>query len=250
MTLTEQGNPANTATVTGRRTALGVEVKPAARAAEREIRFRAPASPGQAASTPTTSTTASCARRCGCRATRNRCGEWRKRARQIPVSDPATGIWTVQFDQLKQYREPGQNFPSVYVQLQISVTLVQAERPSRHGGRGLRGPRPLEAQLAVGGVHADAVAGGVVALEEPDRERVDQVLLDDPLERPGAVGRVVAHVAEQRPRGVRQLDRDAALGDAADQRATWRSTIAPSCSRVSDSNSTMSSSRLTNSGLK
>ena len=55
----------------------------------------------------------------------NRCGEWSKRARQIPVSDPDTGVWTVQFDQLKKYREPGQNFPSVYVQLQISVTLVQ-----------------------------------------------------------------------------------------------------------------------------
>ena len=60
-----------------------------------------------------------------------------------------------------------------------------------------RRPRRLDAEgeLAVGRVHPDAVAGGEVALEQAQREPVDQVLLDDALERPGPVGRVVAQVA-------------------------------------------------------
>ena len=71
------------------------------------------------------------------------------------------------------------------------------------------------------------------------------------LQRPRPVGRVVAEVAEQRPRGVGELDLDAALGHAAPiRRATCRSTISASWSRLSASNSTMSSSRLMNSGLK
>jgi hypothetical protein len=53
----------------------------------------------------------------------NTCGEWSKRARQIPVSNPKTGLWIVQFDQLKKYRPPGPEFPSVFVQLEISVTI-------------------------------------------------------------------------------------------------------------------------------
>ena len=56
----------------------------------------------------------------------NSCGEWKKRAQQIPVNDPSTGIWTVQFDQLKKYKNPanGGTFNSVFVQLRISVTRV------------------------------------------------------------------------------------------------------------------------------
>ena len=54
----------------------------------------------------------------------NACGEWTKHARQIPVSDPKVGLWTVQFDQLKKYRRPDAQFPSVFVQLRISVTRV------------------------------------------------------------------------------------------------------------------------------
>ena len=42
----------------------------------------------------------------------NKCGEWRKKARQIPVRNPGKGIWTVQFDQLKQYEPVRPNFPS------------------------------------------------------------------------------------------------------------------------------------------
>jgi hypothetical protein len=125
MTLTEQGNPANTATVTGRHTALGVKVKPQRARPNSKIRF---SGAGFTKSKPVYAhyvydgEVRKTVRMSG---DPNRCGEWSKRARQIPVSDPDTGVWTVQFDQLKKYREPGQNFPSVYVQLQISVTLVQ-----------------------------------------------------------------------------------------------------------------------------
>ena len=61
----------------------------------------------------------------------------------------------------------------------------------------------LEGQLAVGGVDLDRVALGELALEHLQRQLVDQLLLDHPLQRPGAVGRVVAEVAEQR-RGPRR----------------------------------------------
>jgi hypothetical protein len=125
MTLTEQGNPANTATVTGRHTALGVKVKPQRARPNSKIRF---SGAGFTKNKPVYAhyvydgKVRKTVRMSG---DPNRCGEWSKRARQIPVSDPDTGVWTVQFDQLKKYRDPGQNFPSVYVQLQISVTLIQ-----------------------------------------------------------------------------------------------------------------------------
>ncbi len=67
------------------------------------------------------------------------------------------------------------------------------------------------------GLDLDAVAGGVLALEQAERHRVDEVLGDDALERARAVGRVVAHVAEQVAGGVRELDVHAALGHAHDQ---------------------------------
>ena len=53
--------------------------------------------------------------------------------------------------------------------------------------------------------------------EDRQRERVDEALLDDALERPRAVGRVVAEVAQQRARVVGELDLDAALTHAGDQ---------------------------------
>ncbi len=61
------------------------------------------------------------------------------------------------------------------------------------------------------------VAGPELALEQLQRELVDELLLDHPLERARAVGRVVAEVAEQRPRVVGQLDLDAALAHTLDQ---------------------------------
>jgi hypothetical protein len=127
ITLTEQGNPANTVTMTSRRTALGVKVKPKRARPSRKIRFKGTGFTkdkpvyahyvynGKVRKTVKMSNG------------QNACGQWRERAQQIPVNDPATGIWTVQFDQLKKYRDPtdeAEPFNSVYVQLNIQVTRV------------------------------------------------------------------------------------------------------------------------------
>jgi hypothetical protein len=124
LTLTEQGNPANTASVTGRHTALGVSVKPKRARPSAKIRFKGA---GFTLGKPVYAHyvfNGSVKKTVKMSGGQNACGEWRKRARQIPVNDPSTGIWTVQFDQLKKYREPTRDFPSVFVQLRIQVTRV------------------------------------------------------------------------------------------------------------------------------
>ena len=115
LTLTEQGNPANTATVTGRRVALDVKRQaPAGAHGRAEIRFRGR---GFTANEPVYAhyvyegelrKTVRMAR------DPNTCGEWRKRARQIPVATRTRGIWTVQFDQLEAVRAGDRpDFPCV-----------------------------------------------------------------------------------------------------------------------------------------
>jgi len=63
---------------------------------------------------------------------------------------------------------------------------------------------------------ADRVAFDEVALQDRQREAVDEPLLDHALERSRAVDGVVAEVAEQLARLGRQLDGEVALGDAVD----------------------------------
>jgi hypothetical protein len=124
LTLTQQDNPANTASVTGRHTALGVSVKPKRARPSAKIRFKGA---GFTLDKPVYAHyvfNGSVKKTVKMSGGQNACGEWRKRARQIPVNDPSTGIWTVQFDQLKKYREPTRDFPSVFVQLRIQVTRV------------------------------------------------------------------------------------------------------------------------------
>src|SRR5690348_2088272 len=84
----------------------------------------------------------------------------------------------------------------------------------RRGGGDLR---LLEHDLAVPGLGPHGVALTERTVEDRDRQRVDQALLDDALERARAVGRVVAEVAQQRAGVVGQLDLDAALLHAGDQ---------------------------------
>ncbi len=79
------------------------------------------------------------------------------------------------------------------------------------------GAPALEAQLAA---FAARVAPHRVALRDATREdllseRVLEVLLDCALEGPRAVGRVVAHVAEEVLRPIAELERDPDLGCAA-----------------------------------
>src|SRR4051794_64416 len=75
----------------------------------------------------------------------------------------------------------------------------------------------LEDELAVARVDPHGVAGGEAALEDRDRQLVDQALLNDALERSRSVGRVVAEVAEQDESVGREVHLDAALADALDE---------------------------------
>ena len=124
ITLTQQDNVANVATATARHTALGVSVTPQRAKPSSRISFRGA---GFTQDKPVYAhyvfggTVRETVKMSGDPGT---CGTWAKRARQIPVDNPRTGIWTVQFDQLRRYRKPGANFRSAYVQLRISVTRV------------------------------------------------------------------------------------------------------------------------------
>jgi len=126
MTLTEQGNPANTATVTGRHTALGVKVKPQRAKPSKKIRFSGAGFTQDKSVYAHYVFNGKLKKTVKMSGNPNACGEWKKRAKQIPVDDPSTGIWTVQFDQLKKYKNPAKtpDFNSVFVQLRISVTRV------------------------------------------------------------------------------------------------------------------------------
>src|SRR6478736_150579 len=67
------------------------------------------------------------------------------------------------------------------------------------------------------GADPHGVALAEVALEDRERQRVDQALLDHALERARAIGRVVAEVAQQLAGAIGELDLDAALAHAAHQ---------------------------------
>src|SRR2546425_4540169 len=62
-------------------------------------------------------------------------------------------------------------------------------------------------------IHADPIALGELPFEHRERERVLQQPLDRPLERPGAVHRVVALRHDQLLRRGRHLEAELALGD-------------------------------------
>jgi hypothetical protein len=129
ITLTEQGNPANTATATAMTTALGVGVKPRTARPSDRIRFR-----GSGFTALTRDFTArkpvyahyiyeGKVRKTVRMARKpSTCGGFTARRRQIPVRHPGLGIWTIQFDQSKRYVDPAVT-PIVYVRLAIRVRL-------------------------------------------------------------------------------------------------------------------------------
>ena len=73
--------------------------------------------------------------------------------------------------------------------------------------------RLREHEVAVLRVDADRVAVAEVAFEQPQRERVLEQPLDRALQRTRAVGRVPARLDDRLLRGVRQLEREPALGE-------------------------------------
>ena len=124
VTLTEQGNPANTVAATAKTTALGVTVKPKRAKPSRRIRFA-----GSGFTAPKAvfahyvydgklRRTVRMARKTG------ECGSWSARKRQIPVDAPEAGLWTIQFDQRRRYVKPAKLKRGVYVRLGINVRLV------------------------------------------------------------------------------------------------------------------------------
>jgi hypothetical protein len=127
VTLTQTDNPANTVTATSRTTALGVTLKPRRARPSKRIRFKGSGFTGDApvyahyVYKDRVRKTVRMARET------STCGGWRARRPQIPVAEPKTGDWTVQFDQSKRYRDatdPNSGLRSVFVLIRISVTLV------------------------------------------------------------------------------------------------------------------------------
>jgi hypothetical protein len=127
VTLTEQGNPANTVSASSLTTALGVDLKPQRARPSRVIRFKGSGFTGKKpvyahyVYKGKVRKTVRMARKT------SDCGGWTSHKRQIPVADAKTGTWIVQFDQSKKYRNarnPNSGLRSVFVLIQISVTLV------------------------------------------------------------------------------------------------------------------------------
>jgi hypothetical protein len=128
LTLTEVNNETSTVTVTSKTTQLGVSVKPRRARPSQRIRFKGNGFTGDK---PVYAhyvlknkirKTVRMARKTGT------CGSWSARKPQIPVNEPKPGTWIVQFDQSKRYidaAKPGSGLDSVFVRLEISVTLVR-----------------------------------------------------------------------------------------------------------------------------
>jgi hypothetical protein len=120
VTLTEQGNPANTVTATARTSALGVSLSPSSAPVSSKIRFKG------LGFTENKPVWAHYIYKRKLRKTVKMtgdpglCGKFRARRRQIPVRNPGTGRWVVQFDQSHSLRPLDQLF--VYVQLTIRVS--------------------------------------------------------------------------------------------------------------------------------
>jgi hypothetical protein len=125
LTLTEEGNPANTVSTSGRSTALGVDLKPNEARPSDRIRFKGS---GFTESKPIWAhylykgrlrKTVRMARK-----PRGACGDFRVRRRQIPIADPGLGDWTIQFDQSRRFKDPAVE-PIVFVRLAIRIRLVR-----------------------------------------------------------------------------------------------------------------------------
>jgi hypothetical protein len=125
VTLTEEGNTANTATVTTKTTALGVSVNPSKAKPSHRVRFRG------LGFTANKKVYAHYVFRGKLRKTVKMakptapCGAWTSHKPQIPIKNPKTGSWFVQFDQIKKYVDPSKKqISSVYVRLRIDVSRV------------------------------------------------------------------------------------------------------------------------------
>jgi hypothetical protein len=121
--LTEQGNPANIVTRTSKTSTLGVAVKPKRADPSDRVRFTG------VGFTADKNVYAHYSFRGKLRKTvkmakpSGPCGNWTSHRRQIPIPNPKTGSWFVQFDQFKRYVDQSHGTPTRnYVRLQIIVS--------------------------------------------------------------------------------------------------------------------------------
>ena len=124
VTLTEQGNPANTAWQTAKSTALGVSLEPPSARPSQKVRFEGLGFTEDEAiyahyiHKGKVRETVRMARK------PRGCGRFRTRRRQFPMRNPRLGKWTVQFDQSRRFVDPAQD-PINFVRLGIRVRLVR-----------------------------------------------------------------------------------------------------------------------------
>lgn len=125
ITLTEQGNPANTVSATAKVAALSVNLRPKVAPPSKRIRFRGR---GFTLDKPVFAhylysgklrRTVRLTKRTGM------CGTFSARKRQIPVRYPAHGLWMVQFDQQRRFATPAELKKGAAVRVAINVRLVR-----------------------------------------------------------------------------------------------------------------------------
>jgi len=80
----------------------------------------------------------------------------------------------------------------------VAGGAVPKASPARRtaGSDGGRRPGAVQRDLAVAGLDLDGVTGREPTFEDRQGQRIDQALLDHPLERAGAIGGVIAEVAQ------------------------------------------------------
>jgi len=115
---TQQGNPAVTATTTSRVTALNVGIQPRRARPSSRVLFRGRGFTGEGPVYAHYRYKGKTRKTVKFKPS-GPCGKFSQRKRQIPVSRPGTGQWTVQFDQQKRYERTPE---SVFVRLVIRVT--------------------------------------------------------------------------------------------------------------------------------
>jgi hypothetical protein len=126
VTLTEQGNPANTVSTTAKSTALGVTVNPTSARPSQRIRFTGLGFTQEKAIYAHYVHKGKLRKTVRMAREPRECGGFSVRRRQIPIKNPGLGNWIVQFDQYKRFRNPNNPNvePFVFVRLGIRIRLV------------------------------------------------------------------------------------------------------------------------------
>jgi hypothetical protein len=125
VTLTEQGNEANTVSATAWRTALDVSVKPREARPSQRIRFKGS---GFTEPKPVYAHYVFAGKqrkRVRMVGQTGHCGGWKVRRPQFPMKNPSQGSWIVQFDQSRKYvNGTTGKLHGVFVRLRITIRLV------------------------------------------------------------------------------------------------------------------------------